>query len=251
MTVRIYNIFLATLLLLCGCESAETSFQPSNTISIAHLKSQLRGDSTPITEDYTVEGYVIGNDFCGEFYRSIIISDGSGGIEIAIDNKELYTQFPLFSHLTLHCSTLWLGDYGGRVILGEKPTGNYPVNHIGEGNIFRYIKPSDTFELFHPTEITIDAIVPQHIGNLFTLHDVTFAGQAGSKWCELDAEQEQYVDTYRLVYDRNGNTIPLLISRHATYASATIPGGWGSMVVIVEHFNGEYYLMLTNYQISF
>lgn len=247
----IYKYLLFTALTLTAC-SDEISYDLPKTISIAHLKSQLKSNSAAITENYVVQGCVVANDQHGECYKSIIISDGSGGVEVAIDARELYIHFPLYSYISLHCSTLWMGDYGGRVLLGERPTGSYPVDYIEEGKIGLYIKRNTTeHPEYIPTEITLSQIAPQHIGNCFVIRDVTFGEQSGLEWCERDELTNKHIDTERMVYDREGNSLPIRVSRHCSYAAATIPDGWGSMIVIVQYFNGEYSLMIANYQLSF
>ncbi|MBQ3204900.1 MAG: hypothetical protein IJB39_07975 [Alistipes sp.] len=253
MTARTLYKYLLPLItpLLLAC-SDYLSYEPYDVVSIAHLKSLLHSESVAITQSYVIQGYVVANDQQGECYRSIILSDGSGGIELKIDASDLYRRFPLYSHHSVHCATLWMGDYGGRVLLGLRPTDSYPVSPISEDKIDLYIKAGDeNAPEFYPSEITLGEIAAQHIGNSYILRGVTFAEQAGTEWCERDPITGEHIDTERIVYDSDGNSLPIRISRHCSYVSATIPRGEGSMVVIVQYFNGEYSLMIANYQLSF
>ena len=248
---RLYKILLLLALTLSACGD-RLDYEPQNIISIAHLKSQLHSDSEAITQSYVIQGYVVANDQQGECYKSIILSDGSGGIELKIDARGLYRSYPLYTHLTIHCATLWMGDYGGRVLLGYRPTDDMPVSPIPEDKIDLHIKPGDSdAPEFHLAEITLSDISPEHIGNSYILHNITFAHQAGSEWCERDPQTGEHIDTERIAYDTSGNSLPVRISRHCSYASATIPHGECSLAVIVQYFNGEYSLMIANYQLSF
>lgn len=254
MTVALIKRIIFALLLLCviSCSKTDTIENISQDYnSIAYLKSQLRGNTTAIVEDIIINGYVVANDFYSEQYKSIIISDYSGGLEINIDADNLYQRFPIFSNVTIHCTTLWVGEYGGRVILGERPTGEYSVDRIDEENINRYIKiNTDAKPMALPQSIDISDIDERHIGNIYLLEDVCIISPC-STWCLWDTENEQYIATEHTVEDRHGNKISLRIPQHVTYAAEKIPQGWGSMVVIVEYFNGEYSLAPTNYQFQF
>ncbi|MBO5216672.1 MAG: hypothetical protein J6B41_02855 [Alistipes sp.] len=251
-----YKWLVSTLLCIgiVSCSDKVESYltQEENIISIAHLRAQLRSQATPITEDYIIEGYIVANDHYGEYYKKLIISDGTGGIEIAIDAEELYRDFPLYSSVTLNCSTLWIGDYGGRIIMGARPTGEYTVDRIPQEELSRYLRCSSQDEVMqYPEYIAINQITAHNCGNIYRIADVSFKEQSGMSWCEYDAESEQYVTTERLLYDKEGNSIPLRIPGECHYAEQIIPDGWGSIVVIVESFNGVFSLSPTGYRMHF
>jgi hypothetical protein len=249
---RLVFALLCITAISCSDKVESYQTQKENIISIAHLRAQLRSEATPITEDYVIEAYVVANDHYGEYYKKLIISDGTGGIEIAIDAEDLYRDFPLYSRVTLNCSTLWLGDYGGRIIIGTRPTGAYTVDRIPQGELSRYLRRNtQDMQMQYPEYITIDQITAHNCGNIYRIADVSFKEQSGMSWCEYDVESEQYVTTERLLYDKKGNSIPLRIAGECHYAKEKIPEGWGSIVVIVESFNGEFSLSPTGYRIHF
>lgn len=253
---KIYKLLVFTLLCIeiIACSDKVESYQTQdeNIISIAHLRAQLRSEATPITEDYVIEGYIVANDHYGEYYKKLIISDGTGGIEIAIDAEDLYRDFPLYSRVTLNCSTLWIGDYGGRIIMGAPPTGEYTVDRIPQQELSRYLRRnSQDEEMPYPEYITINQITAHNCGNIYRMSDVGFKEQSGMSWCEYDAESGKYTTTERLLYDKAGNSIPIRIAGECQYAEQMIPNGWGSIVVIVESFNGVFSLSPTGYRMHF
>ena len=77
------------LLLTAGCGKAPPpgprAEQPA-TNSIAHLKSLCDGrSSVVITDEITIVGFITANDLYGEFYKSLVLEDASGGITVAAD----------------------------------------------------------------------------------------------------------------------------------------------------------------------
>lgn len=106
---------------------------PAGTATIDALKSRCTGEQAAVTEDITVEGVVTGNDLYGEFYKTLVVEDTSGGISIAVDATELYVDYPVGTAVTIHCNGLFLCDYGGKVMLGTRPTANMP----GRGGYLR------------------------------------------------------------------------------------------------------------------
>ena len=72
---------------LAGCDKASglefDDDTPQGTVTIAALKSRCTGAQAAVTEDITVEGVVTGNDLYGEFYKTLVVEDTSGGISIA------------------------------------------------------------------------------------------------------------------------------------------------------------------------
>lgn len=87
------------LAVLAGCDKASglefDDDPPAGTATIAALKSRCTGEQAAVTEDITVEGVVTGNDLYGEFYKTLVVEDTSGGISIAVDATELYVDYPV------------------------------------------------------------------------------------------------------------------------------------------------------------
>ena len=86
-------IKLLALLLLAACDrTSKLSFEggaPGGVHTIADLKARCTANSVAVTEDITLEGVVTGNDFYGEFYKTLVVEDASGGISVLIDGTRL------------------------------------------------------------------------------------------------------------------------------------------------------------------
>lgn len=92
-------IKLLALLLLAACDrTSKLSFEggaPGGVHTIADLKARCTANSVAVTEDITLEGVVTGNDFYGEFYKTLVVEDASGGISVLIDGTRLAFDYPV------------------------------------------------------------------------------------------------------------------------------------------------------------
>ena len=135
-------IKLLALLLLAACvRTSKLSFEggaPGGVHTIADLKARCTANSVAVTEDITLEGVVTGNDFYGEFYKTLVVEDASGGISLLIDGTRLAFDYPVGAAVTIFCNGLTLGDYGGKIQLGTTPDGDYGVGRIPREELGRY-----------------------------------------------------------------------------------------------------------------
>ena len=111
--------------LAAGCDEA-THPAPREeqraTNSVAYLKSLCDGrNSVVVTQEITVQGYVAANDRYGEFTKSLVIEDATGGITVAADLESVADVCPFGYVATLRCHGLVLCDYGGKIQIGVAP----------------------------------------------------------------------------------------------------------------------------------
>lgn len=240
---------------VCGCAdraAGEYAQQPYGTVSIAHLKSLATAESTTVTDDVSITGYVVANDLYGEFYKTIVVCDTSGGIEIAVDSATTATLFPISARITVHCSGLALGDYGGRIMLGARPAGGYTADRISVADFARYFVVDKAAPAApDPLRITLGELAPEHIDRLIELRNVTFADAAGHAWCDTDPATGDYITTSRELHDGEGRSIAVRTIAQCLYRAEKIPSGYGAVRAVVEYFNGEYSLRIANHGIEF
>lgn len=246
------TVVLACCTAACSKSAPDYDDTPRGTVSIAHLKTLCTAESVVITGDIAIEGYVAANDLYGEYSRTIVLCDGSGGIEVAVDSRRTAETFPVAARVTVHCTSLALGDYGGRVMLGAPPSGRYTVDRIAENDFARYFRiDTSAPQAVEPVRVSIADISPSLVGSLVQIDDVTFGTGAGLAWCDTDPVSGNHVDTARTITDRSGRTLAVRTIAECEYRSEKIPAGYGTLRGIVEYFNGEYSLRITNHQILF
>lgn len=131
-------LLFVSLLWAGSCDKAdEPGYMPGADavfMSIAHLKSLCTKASVTLTRDIRLRCVVTANDHYGEFDRTLVVADASGGIEVAVDAADLYRDYPLGANLTLYCNGLALGDYGGKIQLGAPPGATMPSTASPRGS---------------------------------------------------------------------------------------------------------------------
>ena len=247
-------MMLALLISACGNSPEIGDFEdtPNGLISIAHLKSLLKGNSTSLSDDVSVSGYVIANDMYGELYKEIVISDESGGIAIAVDVDRSATKFPLCAHITISCSGLQIGQVNGRPTLGTKSDGGYRVERLSQTLINRHILIDKTApQSIEPQRVSIEEISTKLAGNFIRLDNVELRDEAGKTWCEKDSKSGEYIETTRYAYDVSGSKIGVRISAYCNYCDEKIPSGKGMICGIVEVENKTPVIRIVQHQINF
>ncbi|MBQ3148875.1 MAG: hypothetical protein IJB87_05895 [Alistipes sp.] len=253
----IKSIVALSLLLIASCSksddpAAEYPESPHGKVSIAHLKTLAIKDSKVITEDISIEGYVVANDLFGEYYKSIVVCDESGGIEISVDTHSTAKTFPIAAKVTIHCTSLTLGNFAGRIILGAKANDDYTVGRIAESDFARHFAIDLlAAQAIEPTKITISEISPNIIGNYIEINDVAFTNSNGIKWCDTDPATGEFLTSERELSDSDGNTISVRTIAQCIYASEILPSGIGKVRGIVEKYNSRYSLRIVNRQFDF
>ena len=251
-----FLLTLALALLFSACNSSpeigDYDDTPNGLISIAHLKSLLKGNSNLLSDDVSVSGYVIANDMYGELYKEIVISDESGGIAVAVDVEKSATKFPLYAHLTISCSGLQIGQVNGRPTLGTQSENGYRVERLTQGLINRHILIDKTSpQTIEPQQVTIEEITTKLAGNFIRLDGVEFCDDAGKTWCEKDSDSGEYEETTRYAYDESGNKIGVRISAYCNYRSEKIPTGKGVICGVVEVEDKTPLIRIIQHQINF
>ena len=250
--LHIISSLLLFTLMSCNESGVDFDSPPHNLISISHLKSGATSASRIITDDVAIEGHILVNDLFGEYYKSIVLCDSSGGIEIMVDTDKSVTEFPVGAHMTVYCSSLALGNYGGKIELGAAPTSSYNINRIAKSDFSRYFKIDKTnLKEVKATKISIAEITPQLSGNYIRLEDVTFGNQAGMRWCDTDPESGEQITTERTISDRYGNTLTVRVLSHYVYGHQAIPSDYGVVQGVIEYFNDKPSLRIVNNNYDF
>lgn len=217
-------------------------------VSIAHLKSLVRGKITPLTSPLYIEGRVTANDHFGEFPQSLFLQDESGAIEVKVEGEHLYQRYPLGLPLRLLCDGLYLERVEGKVILGAPSEVGPWVEPISERDHSRRLHPLEgPYVLAEPQEITLSQRSHRMIGMLVALHDMAIREADGTTcWCDRDPLTGDLLPTLRTLEDLAGENLYLYTPPTAIYAAEPLPLGRGSLYGILDYREGEYLFRLVN-----
>ncbi len=218
---------------------------PTN-ISIKDLKAihEVSGQYDLITEDLVIGGTVVMDDRTGNYYKTIVIQDSTGGIEINFSNGFLYNRYPVGRKIYIRCKGLMLSDYneltqliGGVVYENGQPrdvgiTENQERDHIVRG--FLDAAPA-------PKVVTIGQLNPTMVSTLITLNDVEFIkGDTAQTWA--DALTQFSIN--RTIQNCNGAQLLVRTSGFADFAIEKTPRGKGSITGVLGIFGDDYQLFI-------
>ena len=233
-------IFSAVLLSAC------TDVAPTEReVSIAYLKSLCSGNHYRIVDDYIIRGVVVATDWLGETNKSAVVVDESGGLEFAIDSRDISRRLPVYSRISIFCNGLMLSRIGGKIELGAPPTGDFPLGSINDEMFDRYIRIEGVEENFTAPTKLFSEISIGDIGNILRFDNLHIAEADGEvRWCDtLDGE---VVTTYRTLIDKENNTLPLRTLSTCDYALERMPENEISAIGIIDYADDRYFLRIVN-----
>lgn len=238
-------------LMVCCDRSSSPDFDqpPLATQSIRLLKARSVEQATRLTEEIRIEGIVTADDLFGEWERQLVIEDPSGGICIALDDRQLYRRFPRGTTLSISCNGLILHRIGGMVILGGERDA-YGNIALDEEHISRHIHRTSAVQIEpQPTPCTITALNSAMADRYLRIDDLHFTEQAS--WCATDPLTHRFVPTIHIAADRAGNQLMVYAHPTLTYADEPLPEGNGSLWGIAELTNEGMRLRVVHRQYDF
>lgn len=245
-------LLLYGLLLLGGCGynefdpmEGETELLKPN-ITIAELRHFYEtGGVTTFARDYLIGGVVTASDRSGNFYRSFILEDYTGAVEVKAGTYDLHTLFPLGRVVYIRLQGVSYGNEHGMYQLGLKgrASSGYEIDFWGHQELIdRYVVRSGMNFEFQPADIGIEQLNDEMIGRLVTLYGVTLEGggettwavPAQDSWSGLPEEKEI------LATDMKGASVRIYTSGYADFAGETVPAGMVSLSGIVMKKGNQY-----------
>lgn len=202
------------------------TIQSSQIITIDSLRNwETTAGPTSITEDLSVYGIVTMDESSGNIYKQLYIQDHTGAIQVRLSAS---SDFKVGDSVRIALNGAYLSDYAGVIQLDSiDPTTDIIKQSAGN--------------TFNPEIKTMDQITLEDEGRLVKLENVQF------QYAELT---NTYADAIgqssenRMLEDCNGNVIIVRTSGFASFAGTDLPTGSGSMVCIVNQFNGELQLII-------
>lgn len=253
---NIFSIFtsaitLATVLSFSSCVKDDFDAPENNNtdpsgiaanITIKDLKA-LYADTilvdnatVQITDNHIIAGVVVADDKSGNFYKSIIIQDATGGIAIRIDRSDFYTDYPTGRRVFVKCKGLFIGQYNKLIQMGgyiDETTNPPSVASIPSPLINTYFVKGQWGIEVAPTKVSITDLNDNYQNMLIRLDSVEFQ-PADTNQAYANAALQQSVN--RTLKDCNGNSIILRSSGYANFATSLTPSGNGTLIAIYQVF---------------
>ena len=222
-------------------------------ISIEELKARhtLGGTPTAIMGDTVIRGIVVADDESGNIYKSIYIQDETGGVNLAIDQVNMYNIMPVGQEVYVEMKGLFIGDYNNGYQVGDTVTdpkyglemarynwaneeyrdslGNYSRKHIYPNG-----KP-DLSKVPAPKIVeSSNAITSDMYCSLVTLKNIRFTDPKVETGLLPWSTKEQTVN--RTAEFEDGSTIVVRTSGYCNFYADFIPTGVGSITGILSIF---------------
>ncbi len=171
-------------------------------------------------DDLIISGLVTSSDEAGNFYRSLMLQDATGAVEILGGPTHLFRDYPPGSCLSVQLKGLAMGRRFGVVQIGRMPpTGDFAVDHIGTRALLEdYVKFGGLETPPVPLLLSIAQLQPQHAGQLVSIQGLSLLPSDS-------AEQRETWAGYRTFEDASGRTIRTYTSNFARFASVEVPTG--------------------------
>jgi hypothetical protein len=252
-----FNHFLPALLLLSisfvACDQRDFEMPPlyepvytdTATMSIADFKTKFAAvTAAEITDTITISGIVVANDISGNMYKEMTIGDSTGGLKIAINQGDLYTEFRLGQRVFIECKGLWVGKYGGYMQLGGSYNGGIGQMtwETAQVHVFKDGWPIPTNPLLTPAVINFDVVASEaNMGKLITLENVHFTPTEGEICCAAAADGSTQTLSKTLTSSTNaGRTILVRLSSASDFANKKLPSGNGNLTGILSLYGTNY-----------
>ena len=221
------------------------------TTTIAQLKAlhTSKGAFDKVTEDLIIGGEVVMDDKSGNYYKTIIIQDATGGIEVKFNDGFLYQQYPIGRTIYIRVKDLIVTDYNGMPqLIGSTVQENGQLSAVGLTDAqtrAKVVKGPFATTPLTPKKVTLASIKnPALLGTLVQLDDVQFTPcDAGKTYADAVTQ----FSLNRLIEDCNGSEeLILRSSGFADFASLRTPTGKGTIIGTLGVYNNDYQLYIRN-----
>jgi hypothetical protein len=207
-------------------------------LNISDLKAMhTTGKVEQITVDKTISGIVIADDKSGEFYKTIVIQDSTGGISIKLDGYDLYTDYPVGRMIFIKVKGLYLGDYNKLAEIGGgiDNSGSSPGLASLASTLFdQYIIKGTLNNVVTPKVVKIADLNESYQNTLIQLDNFEFAAADTSKTFADSSLNSSAVNF--TIKSCDGQNIILRNSSYADFAGYGVPNENGSITAVYTVF---------------
>lgn len=234
--------------------NCENRFGEANTTmsQVVAMAPALGKSYHTIDTNIIFDGYVISSDEQSNFYKTIVFQDApenpSVGLQISIEQSNVYADFPVGSHIRINAKGLRIANDRGVIKLGADDD-QYLIGRIPAALLSRYISG-----VCKDGGLDVQTIVPTVLPNLssakkdnFVNTLVTVPVQFAME--EISPVQKRYVDfignigkdTDRKIEDSEGGKAVLRTAKYAKFGYEPLPKGAGNMTFIVSKYQSKSY----------
>lgn len=227
---------VAAALILAGCgydnfgpyQSGETPASPYNT-NIGDLRAYYYGTPLTVDRDMVVRGVVTSSDRGNNFYRTLVVEDATGALEVFTGLYDMHNIYPVGQPVVLRLDGLTIGMGQGVLQAGMKalPSSGYQIEYIGQRPLVdQYLSRDGRLQAVAPLQVSIPALREDMCGRLVRIQSLMFDSPEQTTWGVPSASPAVPPSTgYRRFADPSGDAVMVVCSGYADFASELIPVG--------------------------
>lgn len=191
--------------------------------------------------DIIICGIVTTSDKHGNCYKFINIEDGTGGIQIKINNTALYNKYRVGQRVYVKCNGLDLGDYRKLPQLGYWANDKMEPIPSAKANLYLFcdgVPEAVEPQLVMTSIPSADAIPATWYNRLVKLENCYFVDGGTGNYCDPNAASSRDIKM------ADGSTITMRTSNYADFISETLPAGNGNVVGILTRYNSTVQIVI-------
>jgi hypothetical protein len=245
--------FLLTAVISTSCVKDKFDEPPTDgpfpdlevTHTIRQLKELYTGSVIKLEEDIIIEGIVVADDRSGNFYKTIVLQDGTAGISIRIDRVNFFTDYPIGRKVYVKCNGLYLGAFRNLIQLGggvdlSDPT-DPSIQTIASVLVDKFLVKGPVNQPIVPVDIEILDFSSIYQNMLIRLSNVQFV-TADVNQPFANAVTKQSLN--RTIQDCQGKTAIVRSSGFSRFAADLTPGGGGTLTAVYTVFGTTNQLLI-------
>jgi len=232
------------------CTGLKTNMSFSDLITKVDA-SQIQNNLVFFAEDAVIEGYVNSSDQTGNFYKTFSIQESLSnptlkGIQIEIDQTNLYTKYPEGAKVQIQLKGLVAGydrgvlKIGSPYVIGTEQRVGRMSDLIATSNVKKTCESLGTVIPREYNSIS-EALKLENVNTLITINNVQFEDPFTDK---TYGDKASGVTVNRKLIDIKGRTVDLRNSAYAAWANEDLPTTSGKITVVVSIYNGTYQLYI-------
>ncbi len=237
--INLLILIIGMLLATPACRSFDEptlkQSERSANITLQSFVEKVGDRSLVINEPLVVGGYVISSDEESNFYKSLVIDDGTAAIEIMVGLYDSFNLYPLGYYLEIDLQGCGAGRHYGVVQVGRpaKEYGSFPAEYFASRVLLdKHIVIFDDYQEFKPLVCEIGALEESLCGRLVTIEGLQLVSAKYPDAWEVNLEGEW--QGYNFFEDKEGHTIVVYTSEYATYGEHLIPEGELSITGVLQ-----------------
>lgn len=243
-----YSFLLLCVLTLSSCLPDSYSDVPQIAdpnlpvnYTIQQLKDAYRSSGQTvmsISGDYTIKAIVTADDRSGNFYKEIVIQDGSAAIGVQIDRSNLYNDFPIGRQIYIKLQGMAISSSDNLIKLGGyvdtvSVPGARQLGYVISSQIPRYIVKGTTGNKVDAEEVSISSLTDAYQYKLIKLKNVEFdCTNVGATY----ADAVGLNDANRTLNACSGGNIIIRSSGYSSFAASKVAPGNGDLIAIYTVF---------------